>query len=89
MLEDCCCYVCHNHDCYIAVDGENLHLAIERGEASYYMHEYFEQGIFWVKVKFESLEFPVKIFDSPDHEYNRACAEELCELLNKKNEKED
>lgn len=73
----------------IAVDGENLHLAIERGEASYYMHEYFEQGIFWVKVKFESLEFPVKIFDSPDHEYNRVCAEELVELLNQNNEKED
>ena len=22
MLEDCCCYVCHNHDCYIAVEGK-------------------------------------------------------------------
>ena len=40
-------------------------------------------------VKFESLEFPVKIFDSPDPEYNRVCAEELVELLNQNNEKED
>lgn len=22
MLEDCCCYVCHNHDCYIAIEGK-------------------------------------------------------------------
>lgn len=22
MLANCCCYVCHNHDCHIAVEGK-------------------------------------------------------------------
>ena len=22
MLQDCCCYVCHNHNCHCAIDGK-------------------------------------------------------------------
>lgn len=66
----------------IASGCQELNLAISHGKASYYMHEYFGQGVYWVKVKFRSLEFPVKIFNSPDPNYNRVCAEELVELLN-------
>lgn len=29
-----------------------------------------------------NYQLPIKRFNSPDPEYNRVCAEELCELLN-------
>lgn len=35
-----------------------------------------------VKVTNKDASFPIKMFRSPDPDYNRVCAEELVELLN-------
>ena len=35
-----------------------------------------------VKMTNNEVSLPIKRFASNDHEYNRICAEELCELLN-------
>ena len=36
----------------------------------------------YVKLTNNEVSLPIKRFASNDHEYNRICAEELCELLN-------
>ena len=45
---------------------------------------YYVDGSFYplVKVTNNEVSLPIKRFASNDHEYNRICAEELCELLN-------
>lgn len=42
------------------------------------------QGCYYVIIGGEISVYLIKKFNSDDIEYNRVCAEELCELLNQK-----
>lgn len=55
--------------------------SIDLGNVNYYVDDSFYP---LVKMTNNEASLPIKRFASDDHEYNRVCAEELCELLNKK-----
>lgn len=52
--------------------------SIDSGDVSYYVEGFYPL----VKMTNKEVSLPIKRFASNDHEYNRICAEELCELLN-------
>ena len=54
--------------------------SILNGNSKYECEEM--QGSYYVFISGESSIYPIKVFKSDDIEYNRICAEELCELLN-------
>ena len=54
--------------------------SIDSGDVSYYVEGFYPL----VKMTNKEVSLPIKRFASDDHEYNRICAEELCELLNQK-----
>ena len=66
--------------CICEKDCVYFNRAILNGNAKYECEEM--QGCYYVFVSGESSKYPIKKFNSDDIEYNRVCAEELCELLN-------
>ncbi len=66
--------------CVCEKDCREFNSAILNGYAKYKCEEM--QGCYYVFICGESSIYPIKIFNSDDIEYNRICAEELCELLN-------
>lgn len=66
---------------------QDLINAIRYGDPKYGKPTYYiDYGLYYpvVKVINNVTSFPIKCFNSDDPEYNRVCAEELCELLNQK-----
>lgn len=53
--------------------------SINSGGVCYYVDDSFYP---LVKVTNDEVSLPIKRFASDDPDYNRVCAEELCELLN-------
>lgn len=66
--------------CVCEKDCREFNRAIINGSAKYECVEM--QGCYCVLIHGESSIYPIKMFNSDDIEYNRICAEELCELLN-------
>ena len=66
--------------CICEKDCVYFNRAILNGNAKYEFGEM--QGSYYVFINGESSIYPIKKFSSDDIEYNRICAEELCELLN-------
>ena len=66
--------------CICEKDCVYFNRAILNGNAKYECEEI--QGSYYVFISGENSIYPIKIFNSDDIEYNRVCAEELCELLN-------
>lgn len=66
--------------CVCEEDCREFNRAIINGSATYECAEM--QGCYYVLIYGECSVYPIKIFNSDDIEYNRICAEELCELLN-------
>ena len=66
--------------CICEKDCEYFNCAILYGNAKYECEE--TQGNYYVFISGKNSIYPIKIFNSDDIEYNRVCAEELCELLN-------
>lgn len=69
---------------YQLLKQEHSHLkgimySIDCGDVSYYVDDSYYP---LVKVTNNEVSLPIKRFASDDPEYNRVCAEELCELLN-------
>lgn len=63
----------------------NKHMQDLGRDVKYGEHTYFiDNSLYYpvVKVTNKVASFPIKMFKSDDHEYNRICAEELVELLN-------
>ena len=60
---------------------KDLLYSIYSGNVSYYVDDSFFPI---VKMTNNEVSLPIKWFAYNDHEYNRVCAEELCELLNQK-----
>ena len=57
-----------------------FHRAIIHGNAKYECEDM--GGCYYVFIRGENMIYLIKKFNSDDIEYNRVCAEELCELLN-------
>ena len=53
--------------------------SVDWRSVSYYVDDSFYP---FVKMTNNEVSLPIKQFASGDYEYNRICAEELCELLN-------
>lgn len=66
--------------CICEKDCREFNRAILNCNAKYECEEM--QGCYYVFISGESSIYPIKKFNSDDIEYNRICAEELCELLN-------
>ena len=66
--------------CIFDKDCVYFNRAILNGNAKYECEEM--RGCYYVFISGEISKYPIKIFNSDDIEYNRICAEELCELLN-------
>lgn len=66
--------------CICEKDCVYFNRSIFNGNANYECEEM--QGSYYVFISGESSIYPIKKFSSDDIEYNRICAEELCELLN-------
>lgn len=66
--------------CICEKDCVYFNRAILKGNSKYECEEM--QGSYYVFISGESSIYLIKIFNSDDIEYNRVCAEELCELLN-------
>lgn len=66
--------------CICEKDCREINKNIKNGNAKYECADV--QGCYYVFIDGESCIYPIKIFKSDDIEYNRICAEELCELLN-------
>ena len=74
------------HDYLIGLNDRygKLLEGINSGTATFvvYMSSYSNEYI--VEMNCGNVFFPIKRFTSSDPEYNKVCAEELCELLNQK-----
>ena len=68
--------------CICEKDCREFNRAILNGNAKYECEEM--QGCYYVVINVGSSIYLIKKFNSDDIEYNRICAEELCELLNQK-----
>lgn len=68
--------------CICEKDCREFNRAILNGNAKYECEEM--QGCYYVFINVGSSIYLIKKFNSDDIEYNRICAEELCELLNQK-----
>lgn len=66
--------------CVCEKDCREFNRAINNGSAKYGCVEM--QGCYYVIIDGGISVYPIKMFNSDDIEYNRICAEELCELLN-------
>ena len=55
---------------------------IHSGTATFVVYKSSSSAEHIVEMNCGNVFFPIKRFDSDDPDYNRVCAEELCELLN-------
>lgn len=61
---------------------KQIDCSVENKTASYRIFDY--EDMYEVVVAGGNVCIVIKRFDTDDQEYNRICAEELCELLNQK-----
>lgn len=74
------------HDYLIGLNDryEKLLEGIKSGTATFIVHKSSSSAEHIVEMNYGNVFFPIKRFTSGDPEYNKVCAEELCELLNQK-----